>query len=352
MAYRGANSAPIGLHYSGARGVFPAFVATGSSNVANNLSVSFDGGLTWARATVPAPGSSWQGAAYSPSLGYGIATSANGGANGVVRSFDGLTWTALAGNNLTVGNWRQCVRNADDSLFVVVGIGGVAGQRAATSPDGITWTLRATPNLGGITSSAWLKVSVDPVTGFLYAACTAAGQNPPAIVSMDGGVTWAHTGLFPAATDVDAGFAYWPAQSVIRGEGSGNGNLPGFFSLDNGATWTQVAGNPPILQQCQGFAINPNNGLMLRCQGAVGGGFFTIGSNVTIPPGAWTNVLAAGAAGGPALWSDEWEIWLVGTGTGTFFRSDSATAAAGSWATIATATITGTVTDLVPMPFA
>lgn len=350
MAYAGANSAPIGLHWGRARGVLPALIATGSTAAANNIAFSLDGGLTWARAVVP--NNAWQGSAFSPSLGYGIAISANGGAAGVVQSFDGQTWTALAANNLSAGNWRQLCRNADDTLFVTVGIGGVAGQRAATSPDGITWTLRNTPNLGGITSSAWLKVSVDPVTGFLYAACTAAGQNPPAIVSTDGGVTWAHTGLFPVGTDVDAGFAYWPAQGLIRGEGSGNGNLPGFFSVNNGATWTQVAGNPPILQQTTGFAINPNNGVLMRTQSAIGGGFFTIGANVTIPPGAWTNVLAAGAVGGVAIWSDEWEAWLVGTSGGTFFRSASPTAAAGSWSINATGTVTGNVTDIVPMAFA
>jgi len=181
---------------------------------ANYAAYSFDGGNTFAACVVPDPAGGLFGGAYSPSLGYGIIVSATGE---VFRSFDGITWAALAGNDLTNGNWQGgVIRNGDDSLFVTTGLGGTDTLRAATSPDGVTWTLRTTP-----TGTFGSVCRISP-NGKIV-ACGAGGI----IRSLDGGITWA---AITSAGDTNSDIAYRenvPDYLHVAGNDLTNGNWQG-----------------------------------------------------------------------------------------------------------------------------
>jgi hypothetical protein len=331
--YRGANSAPIGVHWGFARGVAPAIVigASSAGTPANHLGVSFDGGLTWAAATVPAPGGiGWFGVAYKPGFG-ALASSGNAGANSVVQSVDGLTWTAIAANNKTAGNWRRMVYSRVSDLFVQVGIGGVAGQRAQTSPDGLTWTLRPTPNLGGATSNQWAEI-IECVSGRLLAV-SGASFSPNVIASDDGGLTWAHAGAFPLGNDSALGMALGPAGLVRLTGGQTGLEIADYFSVDEGNSWTFVDASPPMLGQGVAVACNPDNGIVIRACTTGGGGMFR-NTATGIPPGSpWVNVNASGSSNpSQGLWSPEWAAWLFVVSGGIVRRSDDV--AGGSWVNI------------------
>lgn len=262
---------------------------------ANQAAFSVDGGATFNQCTVPALGAAgWFGAAYSPSLGYGIMVSALGT---VVRSFDGITWTAMPGNNLTNGNWQAgVVRTADDSQFVTLGIGGVAGQRCSTSPDGANWTLRNTPNVAAEGASFGTRILVMPDGTLLSIA--GASTTRSFIASVDNGVTWNYTRV--------AGLAVDTSDMALR-EGTNYVHLSGFtganagdtfFTTDLGATLTRslrdAVNDPP---NCTAIAIDPVLGHVYQASAALGIWRGVAGDQNNPPNNGWTQVYAAGNVG-------------------------------------------------------
>lgn len=350
MAYRGANSAPIGLHWGTSRGVFPAFVMLGSAvnTPANNIAVSFDGGNTWQACVVPDPGAAgWRGVAYVPSLGRAIAIAANAGATGVVESVDGITWTAIAGNNLTAGNWRRMVFSRVSNLLVTVGIGGVAGQRCATSPDGVVWTLRPTPNLGGATSNNW--ETIIELEGGRLLAFSGAAFNPNAIRSDDGGLTWVHAGAFPTGNE-SALNAVAGIGNYARVTGGATANVSDYFTVDGGNSWTEVDSNPPRLGQGVAVALRPDTGLVISCTTTGGGGKFSVPATSVPPPNLWAQVDATGLSNpSDGFWSEEWQKFIFANSTGIVHQSP--TGGAGTWSNVNTGLINNTVTVLKAIPF-
>lgn len=349
MGYKHGSSAPRGLHFSGQRAVLPFLNVFATGAVANNIMRSHDGGVTWLACVAPNPGAAaWWGAAYSDSLGYAIATSAQGI---VVRSFDGITWTALA-DDLTNGNWRRMVRNLQDTLFVVVGIGGVAGQRVATSPDGITWTLRATPN--GPQSTSWTDICVNPVTGRIW-CLTSAAFLQPFIFSDDGGITWAYGNALGGndggirMIGADLGLA----NGYLRFTGGGTVDVGDYFSTDNGATWQFVDSNPGAGSQGTALAINELAGSprVIRGNAAAPG---LIRAAPFDFPNPWTTVDNARTMANPsfASWQEAWQAWVMATTTGQIYRSVDPLGATGTWSTNATGLLNGNSTNILASPFA
>lgn len=262
---------------------------------ANQAAFSVDGGVTFNQCTVPALGvAGWFGAAFSPSLGYGIMVSATGV---VVRSFDGITWAAMPGNNLTNGNWQAgVVRNKDDTLFVTAGIGGVLGQRVSTSPDGATWTLRNTPAVAAEGAAFGTRILVMADGTILTIA--GASTTRSFIASVDGGVTWNYTRA--------AGLAIDTSDMALR-EGSDYIHLSGFtganagdtfFTTDKGATLTRTlrdaVNDPP---NGSAIAIDPVLGFVYVATTANGIWRCVAGDQNNPPNNGWTQVYAAGNVG-------------------------------------------------------
>lgn len=144
------------------------------ANTGTNRCMYSDNGTIWTACTIPA--AQWYSVTWSPELNLFAAVSitANGG-NYAATSPDGLTWTMRA---LTTGNTWYSVKWANEiGLFVAVGATGT--NRAATSPDGITWTLR------GIQASAWRRVVWSPELRMLVAVAS-GGQ----ISTSPNGINW------------------------------------------------------------------------------------------------------------------------------------------------------------------
>ena len=242
-------------------------IAMGSavSTPANFAAYSFDGGVTFAACTVPDPAGGLFGAAYSESLGYGIMISAQGE---VFRSFDGITWAFLAGENLANRNWQGgVIRNADDSLFVA---SSLTSTIFATSPDGITWTERIGP-AGSYGSVIRLSSNGKIV------ACGSGGIAR----SLDGGITWTSI-TSPGDTNDDIGVD-GDYLHVVGNTSSNAGDT--YFSNNFGDTWTKVLRNgllnPP---NCQACVVDPVNNRVYEGGTAGVDAIYSIGKGVTNNP--------------------------------------------------------------------
>ena len=133
-------------------------------------------GVVWTLQTAPTDGG-WRSICYSPTLGLHVVV----GSNGSMHSVDGVNWIKPAG--VPIGTWFHVIWCAGLGLFVAckntISVTGIM-----TSPDGINWTLRATPN------RTYSGVAYDPVSGILICCCSDAITFQEMIHSVDGGVTW------------------------------------------------------------------------------------------------------------------------------------------------------------------
>lgn len=274
----------------------PMLLAMGSqvAAVANAMAFSFDGGESFTQCVNPVAGN-WFGAAFSPSLDYAISVSATGQ---VVRSFEGTTWAAMPGNNLVNGNWQAgVVRNFDDTLFVTSGlVGGGAGLRVATSPDGATWTNRPTPVTSG--TAFGVRILMNTAGRIFAVGNTPAVQ--PLIFSDDGGLTWAYTTAPAGAESQDFQDFGLLGSTYIHMVGSTNPG-PGdtFFSANGGGTWNEclrdALNDPPNGVAC---AVDPTAGRLFVATPANGIWGVNLGITNNPPAGAWTNDYPAGNVNG------------------------------------------------------
>jgi len=120
---------------------FTAVAVTGTTRVMNSAD-----GITWTTAPVA---DSWIAVAYSPTLDRLVAVKTNG----VITSDDaGESWTARTPGGAQA--WRDVVWCDFLDLFIAVATTETDESQVQTSPDGITWTLRA--DLEGIQN--WREV--------------------------------------------------------------------------------------------------------------------------------------------------------------------------------------------------
>ena len=118
------------------------FIAISTGNVATAISSN---GTSWVAGGNLPTSSTWNQAAYGNGRFVAIAT----GTRNVAVSYDkGLTWVASASQLPSSATWTRI--SYGQGLFFAVASGGTT---AATSPDGINWTLRAMPS-----SSNWNSV--------------------------------------------------------------------------------------------------------------------------------------------------------------------------------------------------
>jgi hypothetical protein len=161
-------------------------VQIGSTNQA--IITSADNGITWVAQTTPL-NQTVKAMAQSMTRGGEILGLDTVGA--IIRSIDGGATWALLTNNIGSFGWNDLIRHEGFGLYVASGAGGVV----KTSPDGVTWTLRTTPNANGYTK---MLIAND---GAILAGSN-SNITQPVMRSTDGGVTWALVAAFGFATDV------------------------------------------------------------------------------------------------------------------------------------------------------
>jgi hypothetical protein len=126
--------------------------------------------------------------------------------------------------------------------FVAVHAGSSqAGFQAATSPDGITWTIRSTPLITGFPASGvpWRDIAYGNGTYVAVAQGNTLGGSPQIMTSPDG-ITWtAADSIFPNNwwTAITYGAGLFVALSC-GWSNSNNGSDPLIMTSPDGFTWT------------------------------------------------------------------------------------------------------------------
>ena len=184
--------------------------------------------LAWTSRSVPLE-QEWISVAYGNGTYVAVADSLVSG-NKVMTSPDGITWTARASADDTAG-WRSIAFGA--GLFVAVAWTGT-GQRIMTSPDGITWTGRAS----GDDLNKWNAVTY--ANGKFVAVATSSGRAPsPAPTALTAtsadGITWT------VGTDSDTLNKNWYGLTYGNGVFVATGGANAVMTSPDGLDWTTVS---------------------------------------------------------------------------------------------------------------
>lgn len=180
---------------------------------------------TFTSRTVPA-GKAFQWAVWSPELNLWVVTSSSGGALRIITSPDGITWTerATPAEAVTGVNWSP-------ELGLFVAVRENVANSALTSPDGITWTTRVTP-----ATPAWRSVAWSPELG-LFAICGAGTPGPAinGILTSPDGITWTQRVV---ASGGWTGITWSPPLGLFVAVGFPIGAGFQFITSSDGITWT------------------------------------------------------------------------------------------------------------------
>ena len=235
---------PVSTYWNEVRFGNGVWIAVAGEGTTTNIAArSTDNGLTWARITLPGT-LSWNGLAYSSTLGMWVAVAGIGSATTsyAVSFDDGITWQLRT--MPTSANWSSVVWTGTN--FVAVAGAGGAGTIGATSPDGLIWTQRTLP-----TSATWKSVAFANNTLVAIAGYTTA--TTAAATSTDQGVNWtARTLPTSAAWN---GLA-WANGAWLSVAGFSSATTSAVTSTDNGATW--VARTLPTSANWSGIAAAAN----------------------------------------------------------------------------------------------
>lgn len=135
ISYLAAHNGASSITYGNKRWV-------GVTRETNFAGYSLDDGLTWQASTLPATGE-WVSVTHgSANGGVFVAVRLDGNGSQVATSSDGITWTLRATPTCGVEcGWGAVTYG--NGLFVAVA--GSGSSRLMTSPDGVTWTLQSAP---------------------------------------------------------------------------------------------------------------------------------------------------------------------------------------------------------------
>ncbi len=154
--------------------------------VGANLIITSPDGITWTPRTNPNT-NTHAGICWSPSLSLFVVVSSSGTGNRVITSPDGITWTSRTSAN--DNNWNAVCWSPSLSLFAAVASSGSTNYRIMTSPDGITWTQILTSS-NGLDAITW-----SPELGMF----SVVGSSYQQLYSYDG-INWispySYTGIY------------------------------------------------------------------------------------------------------------------------------------------------------------
>jgi hypothetical protein len=203
--------------------------------VGNGIWYSDDGGSTWIAATAPGF-SNGQDFAYSIDQEVAVAVSSDGG---IWRSIDfGTTWSDATSYTSQTFRSVQFDSTVGAGIWVAVAsAGNPSTQRAQSSPDGDTWTLRTD---GSVTSPR--SVASDEATKFIIidALTATIGASQSA-----NGTVWSGAGTTPfnSGDNIDFGHGIFMMNGV---DGSSN-NVIQRSASGTGSWTTVVVGSAAVL---------------------------------------------------------------------------------------------------------
>jgi hypothetical protein len=238
----------------------------------------------------------WGSVAFSPTLGSGsgrVCAIATGVAENEAMTSDdgGQTWTARG--LPSTRTWMSVTWAAGLSLFVAVAQDGTVSGRCATSPDGITWTARTTPD------GAWASVAWSSSLSRLVAVGLSAGPSY-AMTSTDG-TTWTTSGV----TQING---YWKS---VCSAGALGFVAVGQFDTGSGQVMYATTG----LNWTAGTVTAANQWVSVSWSGSLLAAVSIDGADrvMTSPDGAaWTARTAAAAnQWWGVTWSDAFDVFIA-----------------------------------------
>jgi hypothetical protein len=228
----------------------PTLAASGrlcavASSGTDRVMTSDDGGVTWTARTAAAA-NSWQTVKWVPWLnsgsGWFVALSSTGAADGStsgMTSPDGITWTIRA----TI-NPRQAWCGLADNGSVLVAVSSTSATVATggvvmTSTTATAWTQRATPantnGVSGASSGSSVVVWASASALFAFSSKDDTGTADRHVTTSPDGTTWTQR-VLPDPTDANGGILGVPTSGLVQfRQGSGTDQVN--VSLD-AVTWT------------------------------------------------------------------------------------------------------------------
>ena len=182
-----------------------------------NRSMLSSDGINWTAYPIPSGG--WRDVAWSGSLGLFSAVAFNA----IITSPDGINWTTRTSPQSN--DWRAITWSDDLSLFCASG--GSGTNRMMTSPDGITWTDRIVPAL------QWRDVIwVSDLSLFVATAIDGTGNG---VITSPDGITWT-----ARTVPVNNGWesVVWSSSLSLLVAVSFNGTLDRVMTSPDGINWT------------------------------------------------------------------------------------------------------------------
>lgn len=214
------SQGPNAVAWSGS--VFVAIDPNGS------LATSVDG-ANWVYAAAGIlPNQTWSGIAWSPTLGLFAAVSTYGTGSRIATSPDGITWTLRS--NTDTGAWSSIVWSPDLGIFVVVSI----ATQAAVSSDGVNWT---TVSMGA--SSQWRSIAWSPDLS-LFVVVANSGTYRVNVSS--NGTDWTPVSVLSSTNPY--GVIWSPVHQIFAAITNSGG--PGIvYTSPDGLTWTATDSPSP-----------------------------------------------------------------------------------------------------------
>ena len=193
------------------------FVAVSSGGSTNDRVMISSNGSSWTIISQGVEVNSWNSVCWSPELGLFVAVATTGATNRVMTSTNGTSWTARPAASLN--SWRSVCWSPELGIFVAVS--DIGSNQVMTSPNGISWTSRVAGNennsaAGAPYACSWLSVCWSPELGMF-----AAGGNTTVnsfvgplyrLMSSPDGINWTPR-LSPQATTYD--MLCWSPQLML-----------------------------------------------------------------------------------------------------------------------------------------
>jgi len=262
------------------------FVAVG---IAGDRVMTSPDGINWTP-QVAAVANDWQSIVWASGIGLLVAVSNIGGANSAMTSPNGIAWTLRATPFTGAQLWTGVTYAPTIGTLCAVSAGGAVTipgfvGRAMTSVNGINWFLRDVP-LGtggpGPNAIAWSPKLV------LFAAVKApAGGVYDNVVTSPDGISWTQQtvpvtgGAIQAWTDI----VWSPEQEMFAAVASGSDVSKRLMTSLNGIDWFINVSNVNTLTDniWEGLAWSPALNLFAVVASSIGGGSTNFAATLTVP---------------------------------------------------------------------
>jgi hypothetical protein len=216
-----------------------AFGSTGydvavSPNTTGTLaSYSTDGGSTWSQTSLTTPASGTtntiNSVCYAPEIDTWLAVSSAGTSRAMYAiGTPNIAWTAAS---ISSDTWSSVCWSPLLSLFVAVS-STASTTAASSSPNGITWTVRTTPNTG---TPTWASICWSPLLR-MFVAVSSTAATTAAMYSYDG-INWVQATTPNGGTQTWSSVCWQTSPAKFIAVANAGTAATRMMTSENGLTW-------------------------------------------------------------------------------------------------------------------